>query len=61
MVPFVDWMVFVPRRIDGVPPLSSVIELQGLGSLITVQPTPPSGNDPEELPRVHRVEKALFG
>ena len=58
--PFVDWMVYVPRQIRGVPPPSSVIALKGLGSLITVHPTPPL-NDPEEAPRVRKIEAVLFG
>jgi len=59
-VPFVDWMVFVPRKISGAPSPSSVVELRGLGSLVIVQPVAPSG-DPEELPRIHQAEKAIFG
>jgi hypothetical protein len=35
-VPFVDWMVFVSRKVGGVPCPSSVMELEDLGSLIIV-------------------------
>jgi hypothetical protein len=58
-VPFVDWMVFVPRKIDAVSPPSFVKELPGLGSLAVVQLAPPSGTDPEELSRIRRVEEAI--
>lgn len=57
--PFVDWMVYVPRRVDSVPPPSSVTVLPDGGSLIVVQPTPPAVDDPEDQERVRRVEQTL--
>jgi hypothetical protein len=58
--PFVDWMIFTRRKIDTLPAPSSATELQGLGSLIVVQPVPPSLSAPDELARIHQVERALI-
>lgn len=57
--PFVDWMVYVPRKIALVPPPGRVEELAGLGSVIVVQPDPPVGAGPEELARIRQVERLL--
>lgn len=57
--PFVDWMVYVPRTIHVVPPFATVMPVQGLGSIVTVQPEPPWGVDPEELRRIGQVEAAI--
>src|SRR5579862_4397262 len=45
---FVDWMTYVPVSIGEVPAPSSVQQLPGGGSIVAVQPTPPSGGDPRE-------------
>lgn len=58
-LPFVDWMVYVPRPVHAVPSPSRVEDLKSLGSIIVVQPSPPVGNDPEELSRIRRVESIL--
>jgi hypothetical protein len=59
-VPFVDWMVFLPRRVERLSPPSSVEELQGGTSIIVVQPTPPSEDSAEDLGVVSRVRKAIL-
>jgi hypothetical protein len=40
--PFVDWMVYVPRSVETVPPPGHLEPLNGLGSIIVVQPDPQS-------------------
>jgi Immunity protein 52 len=57
-VPFVDWMVFVPRKIGNVPVPSSLTQLEN-GSLIMVQPDPPMETDMEALSSVHKIEAVL--
>lgn len=57
--PFVDWMVYVPRKIASVPSPGRVEELNGLGSVVVVQPDPPVGEDHEELARIRQVERLL--
>jgi hypothetical protein len=56
--PFVDWMVFIPRKIDGVPAPSSVMQLEN-GSLIVVQPDPPAVNNAEAQERIRKIESIL--
>lgn len=57
--PFVDWMVYVPRAVPAMPPPSRIEVLEGLGSIVVVQPDPPVGDNPEELSRIQRVESLL--
>jgi len=57
--PFVDWMVYVPRSVKAVPPPGHVEPLNGLGSIVVVQPDPPVGDEPGELSRIRRVESLL--
>jgi hypothetical protein len=57
--PFVDWMVYVPRKIASVPAPGRVEKLNGLGSVVVVQPHPPIGDDDEELARIQQVERLL--
>jgi hypothetical protein len=57
--PFVDWMVFVRRRIVDVSSPSSVLPVEGLGSIVIVQPTPPCGNNHEELLRIRRISDVV--
>jgi hypothetical protein len=57
-IPFVDWMVYVPRRIDNVPPPSSVVQLEN-GSLIVVQPDPPAVNSAADQENIRRIENIL--
>lgn len=56
--PFVDWMVYVSREIETVPHPSSVIKLPGIGSIMIVQPTPPTGT-PHEMERIHQIENII--
>jgi hypothetical protein len=58
-LPFVDWMAYVPSEIDQVPSPSTVLRLAGLGSIIVVQTTPPSIDNPEELTRIRRIDEIL--
>jgi hypothetical protein len=55
---FVDWIVYVPRRIDRVLPPSSVIQLEN-GSLIVVQPDPPVVNSTADQENILRIENIL--
>jgi hypothetical protein len=57
--PFVDWMLYVPRSLDGVQPPSSIIEIPGGGSIVLVQPMPPSGEDPDEVQRASQIRGIL--
>jgi hypothetical protein len=57
--PFVDWMVYVPQKIAGVPPPSTVTHLENGGSVIVVQPNPPSVNNPEDQERIQRIERLV--
>lgn len=56
--PFVDWMVFVPRRVSGVFPPSSLVQLEN-GSLIVVQPDPLAANNAETQESIRRVNDTL--
>lgn len=56
--PFVDWVVYVPHLVKSVPQPSRV-EVQGLGSIVVVQPNPPLGDEPEELARIRLIENRL--
>ncbi len=58
--PFVDWMVFVPRSVGLLPPPSSVTDLEN-GSLIVVQPEPPSRSAPEDQSNIQRIEELVGG
>jgi hypothetical protein len=57
--PFVDWMVYVPRSVNAVPPPSRIEVLRCLGSIVVVQPDPPVGDDAEELALIRRVQSVL--
>jgi hypothetical protein len=57
--PFVDWMVYVPRSVPAMPPPSRVEVLEGLGSIVVVQPDSPTGDSAEELSLIQRVESLL--
>jgi hypothetical protein len=59
--PIVDWMVFIPRIIDSVPPPSTVLQLGDLGSVVIVQPRPPRRDDPEQLRIIDRIERIIQG
>ncbi|MGA9068709.1 MAG: Imm52 family immunity protein [Terracidiphilus sp.] len=58
-VPFVDWMVFLPWKIRGLPVPSIVKELHGNGSIIVVQPNPPSGGNSKEMAVIVQVEDVI--
>lgn len=57
--PFVDWMVYVPQRIASVPSPSTVAHLENGGSVIVVQPNPPSVDNPEDQERIRRIEQVV--
>jgi hypothetical protein len=57
--PFVDWMVYVPRRISSVPSPSTVAHIETGGSLIVVQPSPPTVDNPEDQERIRRIEQIV--
>jgi Immunity protein 52 len=57
--PFVDWMVYVPYRVGDIAPPSRVLETAHGGSVIIVQPEPPSRTNPEDVARIQAVERAI--
>jgi hypothetical protein len=57
--PFVDWIVYVPHKVQGLGEPSVVSELQGYGSIIIVQPSPPVAENMESQLAISRVETAL--
>lgn len=59
VVPFVDWMVYLPRKIGSLPAPSVVEELQGGGAIIVVQPTPPAEASADATAVIRRVEAAI--
>lgn len=56
--PFVDWMVYVPRRLEKVAEPSFLRQLEA-GSIVVVQPTPPSATELSSLAHIERVGKAI--
>lgn len=56
--PFVDWMIYVPRRIEKVAEPSFLLQLE-VGSIIIVQPDPPSATDLQSLAHIERVGNAI--
>ena len=58
-VPFVDWMVYVPYKVEGVTEPAFVSELAGFGSIIVVRPNPPSVDDVESSALVSSIESVL--
>jgi hypothetical protein len=62
-VPFVDWMIYLSKRLaPQIPPLPSpaVVRLvDSVGSIIVVQSEPPAPTSPEDLRNIERVETAL--
>ena len=57
--PFVDWMTYIPSRISEVPAPSTVQQLPGQGSIVVVQPMPPSGGEPQELARIWQIDQLV--
>jgi hypothetical protein len=58
-VPFVDWMVYLPYKVKGVPPPSFVIDLDGDGTIIVVQPDPFLTGVTECSALIGKVENAI--
>ncbi len=58
-VVLVDWMVYIPQIIDSVPPPSTVLQLEGAGSVVIVQPHPPRRDDPEQPRIIDRIEQII--
>lgn len=56
--PIVDWMVYVPRSIEAASPPARVEILNDLGSIIVVQPNPPTGEE-SDLSHIQQVERLL--
>ncbi len=55
-----DWMLFTPRKIDYVPSPSSVIPLQGVGTIVVVRPSPPSEyGSQKEIDHIERINKIV--
>ena len=57
--PFVDWMVYFPRKVTSVPSPSSLTHLENGGSLIVVQSVPPIIENPEDQKRIHGIEQIV--
>lgn len=57
--PIVDWMVFIREVIASVPPPSTVLQLEGVGSVVIVQPHPPRRDDPEQLKVINGIEQII--
>lgn len=57
--PFVDWLVYVPRALPESPSPSVVEPIDAFGSIVMVQPSPPTGNGEDELRHIRQVEKML--
>ena len=57
--PLVDWMVFIPQIMDSVPPPSTVLRLEGVGSVVIVLPHPPRRDDPEQMKVINRIEQII--
>jgi len=57
--PFVDWMVFVRQQVSSLSLPTFSRSLQNLGTIIVVQPEPPSSKDPEAIRRIKDVEAAI--
>ena len=57
--PLVDWMIYVPHKVEGLSDPSSVVGLQGNGSLVIVQPDPSSTEKTESLSLISNVENAI--
>lgn len=60
--PFIDWIVYVSCRIKeirDVPSPSSVTQVGDVGSLIVVQPNPPSATNAEDLERIRRIDEIV--
>lgn len=56
--PFVDWLLYVPRALPNLPAPSTVETLEGLGSIVSVQPSRPTGVE-AELTHIRQVEAVL--
>lgn len=59
--PFVDWMVYVPSVLPLPPQPSRLIQVEGLGSIIVVQPDPPQVGDLDAASRITVVETLIKG
>jgi hypothetical protein len=57
--PFVDWMVYTPHEIRGVPHPASLRRLENGGSLIVVQPTSPVLGSLEDHERIRAIEQII--
>jgi Immunity protein 52 len=59
--PFVDWMVYVSYPVGKIVPPSRVLATAHGGSIIIVQPEPPSRASREDVSRIKAVERAIRG
>lgn len=57
--PFVDWMVYVPRKVEEISEPAFISALPCHGSLIVVQPDPPSLDNVASQDLVSRVEAVV--
>lgn len=59
-IPFVDWMTYIPWEIGPVEPPASVTILPNGGSIVVVQPCPPSSDDREAVIRIGRISDHIL-
>ena len=59
-IPFVDWMTYVPWEIGPLEPPASVTTLPNGGSIVVVQPRPPSADDREAVIRIGRISDHIL-
>ena len=57
--PFVDWIVYVNKRINLPTTLCHAVEYIDQGTIIVVHPTPPSVDNTDETSRIRQVDHAL--
>ena len=60
--PFVDWMVYVSRRlkrIASVPSPSTLIPVDDMGVVIVVEPHPPSRDNSEDMKNIRAIEEIV--
>ncbi len=58
-VPFVDWMVYVPHKVEGIAEPASISALPGHGSIVVVQPNPPSVSSAASQALISSVENVV--
>jgi hypothetical protein len=58
-VPFIDWMVYLPRKVERVPPPALIRNVEELGSIIIARPSPVLEATPEQLATIRLLQNSL--